>query len=294
MLYSLNAVVILYNPESSIIENIRSYISEVEEIFLFDNSIKPNDWIINKFNYEDRKKIKYIFNSENKGLPKGINIAISKSIGKGVRFLLTMDQDSKFSGKDFITFKKMVFKHSYNNEKIGVYAPFHSLPNETKKVFCRDYEYTDIVMTSGNIIDNLISKDIGYFNEEYFIDGVDWEYCLRLSEHDYKVLRVNNVNLEHNLGNPELNSDSFIKCNVSLYNYNYIRRYYITRNSLTISFRYIFKSPRRCLIWLLYIPIDICKIIFFESDKNRKLKSVYYGILDFIMRRRGKTVRFVH
>ena len=66
-----------------------------------------------------------------------------------------------------------------------------------------------------------------------FIDGIDIEYCLNLNSHGYQIMRVNSVEIDHNLG------DLFYKnIHGHLYlctNHNYIRRYYIMRN-----YHYIF------------------------------------------------------
>jgi rhamnosyltransferase len=40
------AVVILYNPELSILENIKSYIDQVEKLYVVDNSEASNESLI--------------------------------------------------------------------------------------------------------------------------------------------------------------------------------------------------------------------------------------------------------
>ena len=55
-------------------------------------------------------------------------------------------------------------------------------------------------MTSDNIINLDIYKKIGGFKDWLFIDGIDIEYCMSLHNNNYKILRIDTIEIDHNLG----------------------------------------------------------------------------------------------
>ena len=87
------AVVILYNPELSILENIKSYIDQVEKLYVVDNSEASNESLIQEI--KSFSKIEYIPNKYNIGIAAALNIGARKAIEEGFDYLLTMDQDSE-------------------------------------------------------------------------------------------------------------------------------------------------------------------------------------------------------
>ncbi len=57
------------------------------------------------------------------------------------------------------------------------------------------------VMASGNVLNLQAYKYIDKFEEKYFIDYVDHEYCLRLQTNGYSIKVHKNSILVHALGN---------------------------------------------------------------------------------------------
>ena len=65
---------------------------------------------------------------------------------------------------------------------------------------------------------------MGGFNDNYFIDYVDVEYCLRLNVEGYKIIQVNAARLYHNEANLEIKR--IVGKTIYPYNHNPIRFYY--------------------------------------------------------------------
>lgn len=259
-------VTVLYNPTEEIFNNINSYLDGVDKLYLVDNSEKENNSEKEKL-IKSSSKIEYIKMNGNEGIAKALNIAKNKAIDEKFNWLLTMDQDSKFENNDFIKMLELVEK--YFNENIAIFSPFHKMPNS---IFA-DEEIIEknTVMTSGNLLNLKIVKEIGDFEEKFFIDEVDYDYCLRIRKQNYKIMVLNKIILNHNLGNIKkykLFSTS---------NHNAIRRYYITRNKCYMIKKYSFLKQ----IYIKTIIKDTIKILLAEKDKIRKLKMTYLGIRDF-------------
>ncbi len=266
-------VTVLYNPDKEVLENIKSYLKGLDKLYLIDNSEKENEELRNKF-IEFSSKIEYIKMNGNEGIAKALNIAKNKAIEENFEWLLTMDQDSRFEKNAFFEMLDLVKK--YFKENIAIFSPFHKIVNST--LTDKEIEEKDIVMTSGNLLSLKLAKKIGDFEEKFFIDEVDHDYCYRIKKQNYKIVVLNKIILNHNLGN--IKKYRFFTTT----NHNYIRRYYITRNKLYMIKKYSFLKNK----YLKEILKDTVKIILVEKDKRKKLKMIYLGIKDFKSNITGK------
>lgn len=264
----ISGVVVLYNPDESYIENIKSYIDDLDKLYVVDNSDKKNKVPRNK-------KIEYIFNNGNLGVAKALNIACEKSINEGYDWILTMDQDTKF--KDGVMKRMIDYIDNNDCSKDGILVPWHNTKLDLVK--SKDViDYPLEVMTSGNLVNLNIYKEIGGYYEDYFIDGIDIEYCLRLKKYGYRIVRFNDVEIDHDLGNIEYHN--FLGKRYLCTNHNYLRNYYIARNYRDIRKKYYDIAPEYCEI-LTHLKLRIFRIVMFEKDKFRKVRNLFRGIRDY-------------
>ena len=96
---------------------------------------------------------------------------------------------------------------------------------------------------------------------------------------------MNNIEIIHNLGN--IQYKYIFNKELLCLNHNYLRVYYRVRNYNYIREEYRDIAPEFCDILVKMKALVWC-IIFYEKDKFRKLKSVYYAKKDFKKRVYGK------
>ena len=276
----LSMMVTLYNPDKENINNINKYLKYIDKIYLVDNSSIDNS---NLFNH---KKIKYIPLMENKGIATALNVAAREAIKDKYRWLITMDQDSFLSEDNYNKLSEYLNKNIKNLDKVGIISPRHTVKNIELKTNGEDVEEMLDVMTSGNLLNLDLFKKIGGFLDWLFIDCVDTEYCLRLNKLGYKVLRLNYVNMKHNLGNQEVHY--FFKKRMVCSNHNYVRRYYQVRNNYYIIDLYKDVYPERCEQFKRDQKGQLRRVILFEKDKIRKLRYMYKGYKDYKKGIKGK------
>ena len=272
----LASVVVFYNPSKDNIKNIELYKESVDKLFVVDNT---DDDIVR---IKNTKKISYIKLNKNMGIAYALNVGAKKAIEEGYKWLLTLDQDSKITKENVYDMKEFLDKTKL--KKIGLISPYQDIGSTEDK---KDVEYEDMieVMTSGNIIDLNVYKEIGGFKDWMFIDCVDTEYCMNLHRHGYKVLRLNNVIMKHNLGNVVIHK--LFGKEYPCYNHNPIRRYYIVRNNLYINKMYSDLFPDYCKHLLRIQKGQVKRIIAFEKSKIKKLKMMYRGYKDFKNGKKG-------
>lgn len=275
------AVVIWYNPAKNILDNINSYINQVEKVIIIDNSEFSNEGLLTNASF---KNFEYIFNNSNLGVAAALNIGAQKAIELGFDYLLTMDQDSK--ADEAMVFKLLELMQS--SERIGIVSaePYdkeiHN-PIEPENLYTKSVLFT---ITSGNLLNLNAYKIVGGFLDKLFIDHVDHEYCLRLNQKNFKVIKTNEVLVFHKLGNS--NRKKLFRWIFYPSNHSPLRLYYRTRNRLFVdelyrkSFPEYVKRDKRNFIRELF------EIIVFEKKILAKISMIIKGYIDYKKNRFGK------
>lgn len=271
-------VVTLYNPTDEDIKNIDTYINDIDKLYIVDNT-EGHD---NKDRIPKNKKIQYIFKNNNLGVATAMNMGAKNALKDGYDWLLTMDQDTTF--KDGVMDKMKEVILSQDMSKVGIVTPWHHTKLIDKKP---DVEFDDPhdVMTSGNLVNLDIWKKIGGYKDFFFIDGIDIEYCMNLHKNGYRILRINAIEIDHNLGDifyKKLRGRLFL-CT----NHTAIRRYYIMRNYHYIKDMYLEYDPGYCYS-LISQRHNMIGVLLYEKNKINKIKMYIRGYKDYKKGIKGK------
>ncbi len=280
--YHIDGVVVVYHPSTTVFKNIATYLPYLRTLYIIDNTEQPTDL------FSDRTQIPdncyYIQNRENIGIARALNIAAKKAIDNSATWLLTMDQDSAFNNQDCLYLINYALEQDGN--EIGIISPMQSsYLDEYHPETLSEEPFT--VITSGNLISLAAYSKIGGFNEKYFIDAVDSEYCMRLHQHKFKIKRLNHLVLQHSLGETRQHENRLHK-KITLRNHNKFRRFYMTRNSLDLACKSLFTFPHFAFSTLKSIVVDIKNILFYEDQKMAKIHYIFKGFLAFLSGNWGK------
>ncbi|MBQ2639500.1 MAG: glycosyltransferase family 2 protein [Bacilli bacterium] len=273
-------IVTLYNPTDEDISNIKTYLRDIDRLYIVDNTEgKSNEKRIPKSN-----KIEYIFKNENVGVATAMNMGARKAIKEGYKWLLTMDQDTTFKPGVMKKLKEVITKEDMS--KVGIVVPWQETKMRLKRVK-DEYDYPQTIMTSGNIVNLDVWEEVGGYKDWLFIDGVDLDYSLNIRKHGYIILRVNSVEIDHELG--DIVYRKFKKLDVAVSNHSPMRRYYITRNNEYICDMYKNFDPNIC--WNLIKKKDTALIILlYEKHKIKKIISMIKGYIDYKKGIKGKKI----
>ncbi len=278
---AIAGVVILYEPVEETLKNITSYIDKINLLYIIDNSNETYPFVT-KFIENRPEKTTYIFNNGNLGVAAALNIAINKALEDGYSYLLTMDQDSYFEEGSL----EILINSLADSDSAGIVSPFHKNRFFTNPPKLKGPEEVSDVMTSGNIINLSVIEKIGKFREDYFIDYVDIEFCLRLRKNGYKIIRVNNSLLVHN--EADVSKKKIFGATVYPQNHSAVRWYYKIRNYLYLKKEYYsyfneyFDKEKR------NVRNNIIKILFFEEEKIKKINMMLKGYRHFHKKITGK------
>lgn len=262
---TINGVVVLYNPEEEVIENIKSYQSFCRKLFVMDNSTSVNQKVVDIL--KGFPNVVYVSLEGNKGIAKALKEGMKLSIEDKSDYTLTMDQDSIFPTDKLDIIKDYINK--YKNEYAIIGLNFNSDSTEPKLI------EEKFLLTSGNFINNDDYQKIEGFKEELFIDWVDFDLDEQFYRIGKKVGYINEVSLFHRIGNPE--SHNLMGKKVTALNHSLVRYYYRFRNGL-----YLYKQNKKYFKkkYKHDIIIDRIKILLYEKNKHQKFKMIRRGRKD--------------
>jgi rhamnosyltransferase len=224
------ATVIIYNPDENVISNIKSYVGNFDAVYVYDNSITTSAI---QTQIAAIKNVELIQDFENKGIAERLNAACTKAIENNFNWLLTMDQDSSFKKEMIEKYVERFFAYEDKNKvaQFGI-----TLTNKAATPIIEPIEFaaTEILITSGSMLNLEAYNIIGPFDTAYFIDQVDNDYCIRSKIAGYDLIRFTNVFLTHQMGADVKRSS--IKTLYLIKKYKTVhpplRCYYIYRNLL--------------------------------------------------------------
>lgn len=272
----LAGVLILYNPDNTLINNIVSYLGEIERLYIFNNS--PINNIV--FPAAIQSKITYFHDGENKGIAKRLNEALSLARADGYEYLLTMDQDSSFKPSDLKVYKSIIQNHPLN-QKTAMYGVAHNVKELNTPVL---NEGTNKLITSGSIINLSILPNDLLFDEQLFIDSVDIEFCFNAWEQQLNTILINSILLNHNMGEERMVTTPLLHKKSRMI-HNPLRLYYIVRN-----FFYVRKKHPKYHYAFTYsiIQNEIKNGLLYGGKPFEYLKEITLAIIHAINGKMGK------
>lgn len=278
----LAAIVVLYQPNiPSLINNIISYIDDIDRLLIYRNSevdISGID-VLQPF----LGKMKFLGDGENVGIAKALNAGVNWVLNNKYSHLLTLDQDSFFTEKHLRRFKEHIQDNSISN--VGIFAP--NLDNRGHLCFSHLAPHLEVAdtITSGSIFPAEILNRAGGFDEGLFIDAVDYEYCYRIkSKYNSKTIIFPDVVLIHEVGYPKR-----IRFGFMTDDYSPLRTYFIVRNHIIIWRRYpeLFQASYKVTLVKIHIIYRMVKILIGENNKVMKLKAIVMGFMHGIVGKEG-------
>jgi rhamnosyltransferase len=286
------AIMVTYNPDPDLIENVKSIVQSVSKLVILDNGSSPDTLQYLK-EVEGFPTVTVIYNGTNKGLGtalnQGIKFYLENEKYNHIEWIATFDQDSKISNQFFSKLLE-VYNTLANKQKVAILAPNWVDENLVHEETIHHADISEVtepktVITSGSLIKKSVFKEIGLFIEEYFIDFLDIEFCLRARQNGYQIIMAQSVSMVHNLGNTKRHN--LLGSRVMATNHNYIRRYYITRNRI-LTYKKYFKSEKDWLKEDLTATLkETIIVLLFEKDRFKKVNSIIKGSIHGLLGRTG-------
>jgi len=179
--------VVTYHPNEKLIARLSTAITQGFEVYVFDNS--PHLNITRNF-CNDNHNCRYFTCGKNVGLGYGISMLCAQAYYDKYSALLFFDQDTIF---DLTTLE---FIDDFYNYYLDILHGYSAIVFNSKKISdtslnttVNKFFFKDVLMAinSGSLyfLENL--NKINWHNETYFVDCVDYEFCLNSNNNNFKI-----------------------------------------------------------------------------------------------------------
>lgn len=276
------ATIVTFNPDDAFFSRLASIAGHASATVVVDNGSDPAFTAQLRTIASGDARINVIAFDANQGIAAALNAGLDYLAAAGFAWAYTFDHDSLPMENFFHTMGEAIGLHA----NVGLLAPEYmdetSRISITPTVGNNAITGVDILstMTSGNLVHLPTWQTVGKFDERYFIDYVDHEFCLRLKARGYRIVQVAGAVLAHNLGNRSTHGLTARKFSTT--NHSALRRYYITRNRLRVYATYLPVFPRWVLNDMRSAIKETAKIVLFEQHKMRKMRAMAMGTRDAI------------
>lgn len=283
------AVVVTFNPDDAFAGRVDQMAGLTRGMVVVDNGsceravTMLNDSVL-------RLGCKLIMNDKNLGVAAALNQGVLEAIGMGFQWALLFDQDTD-PAPNLVDAMSGVIKAYTDPERIAVVGSnYTDVKGEHVKYEVANGRYptwkeVTTTITSGSLISLCAFQDIGPFREEFFIDFVDHEYCLRARCRGWRVLVTGAPVMAHSIGSPTTNR--ILGVTLGTTNHPSQRCYFGARNCLVLLREYGLVERG----WAVRVVVSWAKrillILAFEDAKLEKLKAIALGLRDGMLGRLG-------
>ncbi|GEO10495.1 glycosyltransferase [Segetibacter aerophilus] len=279
------AVVILYHPTEDAISNIKTYYDWVDKLFVIDNTETKS---LIQDDLSQLPKVSLFHDFENGGIAKRLNAACRLAIGEQFDWLLTMDQDTSFEVSTISAYLEC-FNEYKGKEEVAMFGTKFSRHDQPISDDCASVRAEKLI-TSGSLLNVSLYEKIGGFDEQLFIDGVDYDYCFRAQMAGYPVVQFPNIYIRHTVGNEVYRSSIktlfLLKKKKEIH--SALRCYYMYRNMLYLEEKYKGKDKMYSKQIRGYVLSRVKVTLLYGRNTRKILQYLKLAKSDFKNNRMGK------
>lgn len=217
------SIVVTYYPEASVLRALLASLTrQTARTIVVDNTPFADKTTATLLDTLSATDIRLIRLGKNKGIAHALNVGIKSALRGGATHVLLSDQDSLPALDMVATLLKAEARLAADGSSIGAIGPTftdrtsgltfpfqtlipgdffysHALPTS-------DNPYVEALtlITSGTLIPASVINNVGFMREDFFIDHVDAEWCLRARARGYKLFGVGGATMYHRLGDASL------------------------------------------------------------------------------------------
>lgn len=251
-------------------QNISAVANQVDRVYIVDNH--SNNLLEIREMIREYEKIELIENDNNLGIAAALNQLCERAKDVGYEWILTLDQDTIIPNRMIEKF--MPYTYASDN---GIICPAVEYEGWEERI--TDTETTEYVyacMTSASLTSIKAWETVQGYREDYFIDFVDNEFCMKLSLNNYRILRVNSCHIKHKLGDAGIKNICGLKVRYS--RHSPLRLYYMARNNYAFIKEYKDRlSVGKEKLKLQYVLLIA---VLFSDEKSEAIRSIRRGIKD--------------
>ncbi len=295
----IHAVVVTFNPDLVILNfTLTSLAPQVDGIVVVDNG-GSEAVLCHLQALSKRREIVLLSQQGNIGLAAAQNLGVEAARQRGAAAVLLLDQDSELEPMMVARLKAAWQQLQASGQRPGLVAPSYYcaetgaegrflVQQGSRYVVCTcaedEIRSVDATISSGSLIPFSVFDAVGRFDESFFIDAIDTDWCLRARAAGYRIFAVGSAKLTHRLGD-DCHRIWFLGRQRRILLHSPLRSYTIARNNLTLAGR-----PHASAAWRRFVLAMLARrllcFLAFGPQRWQHVKALARGGMDGL---RGKT-----
>jgi rhamnosyltransferase len=277
------AVVVTYFPDVQIVDRLKRITAQVAQTVVVDNGSSAS-CLEQITGFSKGSAIHLILNKSNEGLASALNTGVRWAIEHGYPWVLTLDQDTLIE-PDMVELFAQAYRWYPCSEKIAVIGSNYRDKTTGKVLWNAAADGSPAmeipaVLTSGSVVSTDAFQALGGFRDDFFIDCVDFEYCLRARAEGFHVLMTSRPAMEHGIGHRTQHRLLWRTFGTS--NHSPVRQYFVARNTLILVRDYLHKETPWIREHFWAWVRSIVRVLLFEKQRIAKTKYILKGFVDGI------------
>lgn len=275
-----------WQPDDAVVDRLTRLRAQVDRLIVVDNG-STSATARRIAAWAPTAGARYLRNDANLGLSRPFNDGARMATDDGADWLCIVDQDTVVSPTLVTDLLAARAAHPHPRE-VAVIGPAVAGVTENRGCAGGLWARRRLVISSGSLLSLAAWRAAGLFREDYFVDMVEAEYCLRLGTLGYQVILACRATIDHRIGHPT--THRILWKSVSTSNHPAWRRYYITRNRIHVWRSYWRHAPAFVAFDVRGQVRDTIYMTLFESGRRAKLRATLAGLRDGMLGRTGELV----
>lgn len=269
------AIVTTFHPEPGLIDRLKPILGQVERVLIVDNGSAAAEQAETR-TLVDRGEVDALWNDANLGLATALDRGLEWASDRTASWALLLDQDSRPEPGIVAEAARVLGLASPGPVAVlgaGIVGQDAGGPPGGA-----GWREERVVITSGTFVSVDAWRALGGFRQDFFVDYVDLEFCLRARAAGFRILRSLRPTIRHAIGRPERRR--LLWRRVTVTHHDLTRRYSITRNRMVIWRTYWAQEARFVIADAWAFAKELVKVGLFESDRRAKLRAIAAGLRD--------------
>jgi rhamnosyltransferase len=276
------AIAVTFNPDDAVLENLKKLKSQFRFIVIIDNSPVSAVGKI-KSAFASLDGISFLENQNRNGLAGALNLGVKQVYASQLSgWIFWFDQDSEIHPDFLQKISKALQQISLDYRRNSLFGVNYEDGKTAPQKFSESVIKINTVITSGSFtrVENL--NRLGLCVDEFFIDSIDHEYCLRAQRNGMDVRYITTPVMKHSLGAIEMRTLLW-KRNIIVTNHSPMRWYYFARNFIFTSVEGLPSSFAWTIEHGYSLFKNFIKMLFLEQNKLKKVTAVVSGSISGVL-----------
>lgn len=276
--HNICAIIVTFHPDEGFPDRLERILAQFPLVIIVDNG-SPYVAVDMLHNQAMLPQVLLATNQTNLGIATALNQGAELAIQQGFEWIVTFDQDTLVFPDLLATLLEVYEKSGGGNVMVG--SNYRNVHRKRDFIQCKNntqayFLERKTLITSGTLLSLSLFMAIGPFREDYFIDSVDHEFCLRARENGYRILISCRPVMSHRIG-AHIKSTGWLRQFIP-FNHSPTRKYFIARNIIATVKSYFLQEPMWSVRQGWRLLLEFASILLFESKKFKKTKAFMVGI----------------